>query len=61
MPILPSISGPRDLDALSTEQLVELAELRLREASEVLRAAERCEERHATRLRRTYCRMPPLR
>jgi 1-deoxy-D-xylulose-5-phosphate synthase len=25
MPILPSISGPRDLDALSTEQLVELA------------------------------------
>ncbi|WP_407358213.1 1-deoxy-D-xylulose-5-phosphate synthase [Microbacterium sp. LTA6] len=26
MPILPSISGPRDLDALSTEQLVELAE-----------------------------------
>lgn len=25
MPILPSISGPRDLDALSTEQLAELA------------------------------------
>ncbi|WP_309103180.1 1-deoxy-D-xylulose-5-phosphate synthase [Microbacterium sp.] len=25
MPILPSISGPRDLDALSTDQLVELA------------------------------------
>ena len=25
MPILPSISGPRDLDSLSTEQLIELA------------------------------------